>query len=108
MAKTDLSKMSLEELRQQRKDIDMAIANYSEKQRAEARKALDETAAKYGMSVDEILGQKSAGKKKKSGGAPAKYRNPDDASQGWSGRGRQPAWFKERVEKGAAPESMAV
>ena len=34
--KTDLSKMSLDELKQLKKDVDAAIKGYSERQRAEA------------------------------------------------------------------------
>jgi len=30
-----------------------------------------------------------------------KYRNPADESQTWTGRGREPLWIKELVEKGA-------
>ena len=29
-----------------------------------------------------------------------KYRNPADPSQTWSGRGRQPRWFKAAIRKG--------
>jgi len=40
--------------------------------------------------------------------APAKFRNPEDAKQTWSGKGRQPDWFKKAVAAGKAPETMAI
>ena len=36
----------------------------------------------------------------KSGASDAKYRNPDDPSQTWSGRGRRPRWLTEALEAG--------
>ena len=40
--------------------------------------------------------------------AKAKYKNPDDKTQTWSGRGRQPAWFKAAIESGKSPEELSV
>jgi DNA-binding protein H-NS len=37
-----------------------------------------------------------------------KYRNPDNASETWSGRGRKPRWLEERLEKGAPLEDFAI
>ena len=41
--------------------------------------------------------RKKAGKKR--GKVAPKYRNPADPSQAWSGRGRQPRWFKAALRK---------
>jgi DNA-binding protein H-NS len=37
-----------------------------------------------------------------------KYRNPGDASQTWTGRGRQPAWVAEALAGGARLEDLAI
>lgn len=105
MAKIDLNKLSLSELKASRKDIDAAIANFEARKRIEARKALDEVAKKHGMSLDDIIG---GGKKRKKAKAPAKYQNPANATETWSGRGRQPFWFKAEMAKGKMPESMEI
>jgi len=105
MAKIDLNKLSLSELKASRKDIDAAIANFEARKRIEARKALDEVAKKHGMSLDDIIG---GGKKRKKAKAPAKYQNPTNATETWSGRGRQPLWFKAEVAEGKKPESMEI
>ena len=104
-AKVNLSKFTLDELKALAKDVDKAIKGFKDRQRAEALKDLKAAAAKHGMSVDEILGGKS---KKSKGKAPAKYRNPDNADQTWSGRGRQPAWYKDAISKGKKPESLEI
>jgi len=103
--KIDLTKLSLEELKSLRKDVEKAIVGFQERQRSEALKELKAVAAKHGMSVEEIVGGKA---KKGKAKAPAKYRNPSDANETWSGRGRQPAWYKDAVAKGAKPESMEI
>ena len=38
----------------------------------------------------------------------AKYRNPDNASETWSGRGRKPRWLEERLAKGAPLEEFVI
>ena len=102
-AKIDLGKMSLEELRALKKDVDKAITGYQDRQRAEALKKVEAIAREHGMSVEELVGKKVRKAK-----APAKYRNPDKPSETWSGRGRQPAWFKNALSSGTKPESLEV
>lgn len=38
----------------------------------------------------------------------AKYKNPDNPKQTWSGMGRKPAWFIAHVEAGKKPEGLAA
>jgi DNA-binding protein H-NS len=38
----------------------------------------------------------------------AKYRNPQNHDETWSGRGRRPAWFLAAVAAGTAPEDLAI
>jgi DNA-binding protein H-NS len=102
-AKMDLGKMSLEELRSLKKDVDKAISGYQDRQRAEALKKVEAIAREHGMSVEELVGKKTRKAK-----APAKYRNPEKPGDTWSGRGRQPAWFKNALASGTKPESLEV
>lgn len=103
--KLDLSKFSLDELKVLKKDVEAAIDEFAERRRSEARKALEAVAKEHGMSLDEIVGSK--GRKRKSK-APAKFANPENPSDTWSGRGRQPAWYKDAIAAGKKPESMAI
>ena len=97
--------MSLEDLKTLKKDVETAIDGFTERKRAEAYKAIQEVAKKHGMSVDEIVGGKSSKRKTKS---VAKYANPENPAQTWSGRGRQPAWFKAAMAAGKDPEGMQI
>ena len=103
-AKMDLEKMSLDDLKALKKDVEKAISGYVSRKREEALKEVQAVAKKHGLSVDDLVG----GKGKRKAKAPAKYRNPSDASQTWSGRGRQPAWYKDALKSGKSTKSLEI
>lgn len=100
-------KMSMDQLQAEKAKIEAAIAGFEKKRRQEAMKEMEAVAKKHGMTVNELVGGSPAKKGAKSK-SPPKYRNPDDASQTWSGRGRQPGWFKAGLEAGKTPDDMAA
>ena len=106
--KINLTKMSRDELIELQSNIQQALKDLEVRQREEARAAAEEAAAKFGFSLSDLTGQGKA--KGKAGRAPAvaKYANPADSAQTWSGRGRQPGWFKAALDGGATAESMAI
>lgn len=103
--KIDLSKMSLDDLKSLRKDVDKAIAEFATRKRSEAMKEIQAVARKHGIALEEIVGAKPKKSKAKS---PAKYRNPANAQETWSGRGRQPEWYKAAIASGKKPEQLAI
>lgn len=96
--------MSLDELKRLKKDLDKAIANYDDRRKAEARRDLEEKAREYGFSLSELADVKTT---KRAALAP-KYRNPGNPEQTWSGRGRQPVWFRNAIEAGTEPEDLKI
>ena len=96
--------MSRKELEILRKDIDKALENLAKRERTDALAAAEKAAREFGFSLSELTGGKAVAKP----AAAAKYANPADASQTWSGRGRQPQWYKDAIAGGASPESMEV
>lgn len=103
--KIDLSKMSLDDLRSLRKDVEKEISGFKDRQRVAAMKEIQAVAKKHGLPLDEIVGGKT---KKSRAKSPAKYRNPENPSETWSGRGRQPDWYKKAIAKGKSPEQLAI
>jgi len=101
----DLSTMSHKQLEQHLEDVKMAIKNAYERDRVEARKAAEKAAAEYGFSLDEVSGGAKKGKAAK---ASAKYANPEDPSQTWTGKGRQPNWFRDLIASGTDPETLEL
>jgi DNA-binding protein H-NS len=107
MAKMDLEKLSLDELKSLRKDVDKAIGDYEKRRRQEALAAAESAASAAGYSLSELLGEVK-GKKGKGTVNPPKYRHPENAALTWTGKGRQPAWIKEAVEKGKPLEDFLI
>ncbi|NKX43336.1 H-NS family nucleoid-associated regulatory protein [Roseicyclus persicicus] len=102
----ELGKMSLEELQAHQRDVEAAIKGYEKKRRADALAAAREAAKAHGFVLEDLVGGKPAAKSGTKGAA--KYANPADPSQTWTGRGRQPNWVKEALAKGKSLESMAL
>ena len=111
----DLKKMSRKELEKHLKEVKKALTNLQARERREARKAAENAAAKFGFTLNELTesAAKPAARGRKKAKAPAKkskpqFANPADASQTWTGKGRQPNWYREAVAKGASPDSMRI
>lgn len=105
MAK-NIDSMSLAELQAYQKEVEAAIKGYEKKRRTDALAAVRAVAKEHGFSLEELMGAKSAGKAAAKG--VAKYANPADPSQTWSGRGRQPAWIKAALAAGKSLDTMAI
>lgn len=104
MGKVDLSGMSKPELVKLKGDVDKALVTLDQRLKADAKKAAEEAAKKYGYSLGELVGRERG---RKAGGAP-KFRNPADPDQTWTGRGRQPGWIKKGLAKGKALADFAI
>ena len=110
----DLKSMSRKELEKLKANVEKALAKVSVKEMKKARDAAEKAAAAHGFSLSEITGgpePKKRGPKPKSGPktkAPARYKNPADPDQTWTGKGRQPNWFKAAVASGADPKSLEI
>ncbi len=97
MASISVDKLSLKELVSLETKLQNAIAEARTKERSELKKKVAELAASHGFSVSELLGGRGLSKTK----GVAKYANPDDPADTWTGRGRKPNWLLARLKKGA-------
>ena len=103
----NLDSMTHKELETLLEDVKKAIKSAYQRDRVEARKAAEKAAAEFGFSLDEVSGG-TTGKKSTAAKAPAKYANPADLSQTWTGKGRQPNWYREMIAKGVSPDDLLV
>jgi DNA-binding protein H-NS len=102
MAGISVDKLSLKELVDLEAKVKKAIAFARDRERAELKKKVTDLAETHGFSVAELFGGvrgRGAGKGKSVG--VAKYANPENKSDTWTGRGRKPNWLIERLKKGA-------
>lgn len=118
----NLSSMSLPELNKLQTQVAKEIAKRNDSAKRELLKEIKKLADQKGVSLGEIMkeagvsapvrkrgpNKKKAGAAKKVGGKlPVKYRNPADASQGWSGHGRRPQWVLDWLASGKPLEGLA-
>ena len=100
MAAINVDKMSLKELVALEGKIQGAIVEARTKERGELKSKVAALALSHGFSIAELFGTNGRNGKSKASGV-AKYANPDDASDTWTGRGRKPNWLVARLKKGA-------
>lgn len=100
----DLSKLSLQELRELASQVDAAIKGRQQQEVKDAVQKIQEIAQSVGLPLQQLLGKPAAFKKT----APVQYRHPEEQHQQWSGRGRQPKWVKEWIEAGKSMDDLRV
>ena len=109
VAKINLGKLSEKELKALKRGVENQLKTTRTRAIAaatqELQDAVQKIARKHGLTVSEVLGKK---RKNRKSPVPPKYRNPNDPGQTWSGRGRQPAWFREAMDKGKSAESLEI
>ncbi len=101
----DLSKHNISDLQALKKQIDKEIESRRQRERDEAVKQIRAIAEKAGFSLDELV---TARRGRRRSSAPVKYRDPQNASRTWAGRGRKPRWLEEELAKGRKLEDFAV
>lgn len=104
MAKLELADMSRAELVKLRDEVEQALSTLDQRRKTDAKKAAEEAARQFGFSLGELVG----GEKSRRNSGTAKYRNPANPSQTWSGRGRQPGWIKEGLSGGKQLSDYAI
>lgn len=105
MAKIDLDSMALDELKLLQREVNKAVSGYEEKKRREALAALEEKARELGFSMAELTGTKVS---KPRSASVAKFANPANEADTWTGRGRKPKWFLEAIAAGRTEEELAI
>ncbi|WP_138934859.1 H-NS family nucleoid-associated regulatory protein [Roseovarius arcticus] len=122
MAKFDLKSLSVQELKSLQNKVEREMAGRDKRLRKDALSAVKDKAKQLGYSLDDLVGTKKGAstsasttskakpKAKTKTRAPAapKYRNNQDPSQTWSGRGRPPSWIKDAQNNGVDIETMRI
>jgi DNA-binding protein H-NS len=110
MAKTDLSNYNLAELKGLQFEIEKEIKSRQKDEVRKAREQILAIAQDVGIPVSALIakaggapkanGQKNGKKGGRKQQGEARFRNPADESQTWTGRGRQPKWISEALAGG--------
>lgn len=100
----EYDRMSFKELQELELKIKKAKAGVQDRSRADVRKKIEAIAADAGFKLSELFG----GRGGKGRTVAAKYANPDDPSETWTGRGRKPKWLSAKVADGAKIEKFLI
>jgi DNA-binding protein H-NS len=108
----DLAQLSVSDLKQLQKDIGNEFKSRESRILKEAREEVRAIEVKYGLTIEDIL----AGKKSSTSVAQnverkkvdPKYRNPENSSETWTGRGKKPVWFEKAIQNGKKPEDLLI
>ena len=103
--KFDLEAMSLKELKELHSQTAKTIANFESRKKQQAISALEEQAKALGFSLSELVGVAAVRKRRP---ARAKYENPANAGETWTGRGRKPRWVEAALKSGRNLESLLI
>ncbi len=106
----DLNGLSVAELEQLIGDAKARIDALKKQQYAELRRTLEAQARSAGFDIYELFAGRgrapvAAGDKRV---VAPKYRNPADASQTWTGRGKQPIWVRDALAAGKTLAQLAI
>lgn len=109
----DLEKMNRSALEKLKSSVEETLEKLAEQDKKAAFVAAEKAVAAYGFSLAEIARDTVTAQmqKTKSGPktvSPPKYCNPDDNDQTWTGKGRQPEWFKSAIAQGKTPDMMEI
>jgi DNA-binding protein H-NS len=94
---TDLSDYNFGELKGLLFEVDKELRARQRQATAQARERILAIAREAGVPAQQLLSDE----------AGARYRNPLDASQTWSGRGRQPKWVAAALDEGRTLDDLA-
>ena len=109
----DLENMSDEQLRELRTQVDRILdtrvrSRFDEYRRAAREAGYEATFTRIGEEgVRRRRGRPGGREDRRSEIAP-KYRNPQNSSETWSGRGREPKWLQHHIAEGKSRENFLI
>jgi DNA-binding protein H-NS len=105
MSSIDISNLSIAELAALKGSIESIIGSRRESELIRLRETFEDMAAESGFTLEEVM---QATPSRKRAAVQAKYRNPDNYGDTWSGRGRKPLWAVALLESGGSLEECLI
>jgi len=105
----DLSELSLTDLLGLQNALPAIIEQAKQTEKAALIEKMEALAAESGFELSEVFNDKAEKKKRKQiGFVKAKYINPEDADETWTGRGRKPKWATKHLKNGGTLEDLLI
>lgn len=104
----DISGLNAAELKELAVKIEKRTVAVEKETLQAALKEMRAIADKLGVAFEDVIALHSGKGKKAATKSTAKYANPDDPAQTWTGRGRKPAWVKTALEAGKSIDDLTI
>ena len=101
----NLSTMTMVELRNLQDKIEQEIGSRERQDLSKAREQIMAIAQQAGIPLKQLI---LDGLHPRTGKVAVRYRNPDNAAEQWTGRGRHPLWVKNWVDSGKSIDLLRV
>jgi len=101
----NLSTLNLAELRNLADKVQQEVQSRERQDLDKAREQIMAIAQEAGIPLKQLI---LDGLHPRAGKVAVQYRNPNNASEQWTGRGRQPLWVKSWVESGKSIDLLRV
>ena len=105
---TNIDNMDLNELEALTKKTQQLIEQKKKEKIDQAYAQLVDIAQDVDMTLDQLIAHGQKKKSKPTRKVAPRYRNPKDASQTWTGRGKQPRWVIDALAKGKKLDDLAI
>ena len=106
MNDAQLNKLGYQELIALQNQIAVGIGQRKEAERAAVKAKIAKLISSSGFDINELMGGKDS--KRAGVKVAAKYANPKDPTQTWTGRGRKPLWMVAELRRGKKQKSFAI
>jgi DNA-binding protein H-NS len=104
----DLKSLSPKELKALIANAESHMQEARASQVQEVRKKIDALLSNAGLTLADVYSIRGS-KGGKRGAVAPKYRNPEDPSQTWTGRGKRPLWFVAALKRrGVTADSLLI
>ena len=101
----DLSTMTMLELRKLEDNVKQELNSREREDLNKAREQIMAIAQQAGIPLKQLI---LDGLQPRTGKVAVRYRNADNATEQWTGRGRQPLWVRQWVESGKSIDLLRV
>lgn len=108
----NMSKLdNLRTMKMEAEEAQKRVAAAEEEAKGELREKVVALLKGTGFTLADLFpraGTASGSKRKSQGIVPVRYRDPDNADNTWTGRGRQPTWLVNAIAAGKKVEDFAL
>lgn len=111
----DISKLSYDDVRELQAKLASREGELRVQAKMDAKAKIEAVLQQTGFTLQELFpnavrGQGKAGRANPRAGkpVPAKYANPANPSETWTGRGKQPAWYSAAVASGKSEADLRI